>query len=189
MDKPKDEYGPLKINAIAYRNRDQLLELLALIRNFGDQFYMTRILEPVHVQLQDLIDELFRSQNISEGGKYEGGNSAEAFWQVRTNNVETCLTKTALPNREPFAFNLKLEDPIEQYLPGEQSWRGVSGENYVVLGPQSSAQSRFEKELPVLEASVGGFSRPWLGCASANAIATAGEISGSQALLDELEKC
>ncbi|NKB35493.1 MAG: GNAT family N-acetyltransferase [Pseudomonadales bacterium] len=184
----KDEYGPFKINAMAYRNRDQLMELLALIGNFGDQVYMARMVEPVHVQLQDLLDEPFRNQNISGGGKYEALNSAEAFSQIRINNLESCLKKTSLPNREPFAFNLRLDDPITQYLPEDQTWRGIGGDYSLVLGPECSATPGFVDSLPILEASVGGFSRLWLGCASANAIATCGEISGAQEMLDELEK-
>ena len=42
--------------------------------------------------------------------------------------------------------------------------------------------------MPVLHASVGGFSRLWLGSLSANALAVTGEIHREQGLFDELEQ-
>lgn len=184
----KDEHGPLKITALAYRNREQLLELLALIRNLGDQIYKVSLVEPVHVQLQDLIKEPFRNQNISEGGKYEQLNSAEAFWQIRINNLETCLAKTKLSAPKELKFNLTLKDPITEFLSNEHSWNGIGGDYRVSLGADCKTAEGFEDSLPVLCASVGGFSRLWLGCANANALASSGEISGPQSLIDDLDK-
>jgi predicted acetyltransferase len=185
----KDEYGPLKINALAYRDRQQLLELFALIRNFGDQVYIARVIEPFHVQLQDLINEPFKNQNISEGNSYSESNNAEAFWQIRINDLNAVLSNTKLPGRNRLSFNLRLSDPIVEFLPQNQAWHGIGGDYTIELGENCSAASGFSDDLPLLDASVGGFSRLWLGCASATAIATSGEISGPQPLLDDLERC
>ncbi|MDP6415829.1 MAG: hypothetical protein QGG54_12525, partial [Gammaproteobacteria bacterium] len=184
----KSEYGPFKISAIAYRDRIQLLELLALIKNLSDQLYLVTLMEPFHLQLQDLLVEPFKGMNTTSGGKYVEIIRAEAFWQLRINDLVACLCDTHLPNRSTLSSNLTLTDPISQFLDTEQSWQGISGEYTIHLGENCEAQVDHSKGLPLLEASVGGFSRLWLGCASANAIAIAGEISAAQALLDSLEK-
>ena len=184
----KDEYGPYLINALAYRNQEQLLELLALIKSLGDQIYTAKLLEPVHIQLQDLISEPFKGQNTTRGGKYAIVNRAEAFWQLRINDLPGCLANTHLPDRPTLSFNLSLTDPIKAYLDSEQPWQGIAGEYTVHLGPDCQAQIGHSKGLANLQASVGGFSRLWLGCASATAIAMAGEINATQELLDTLEK-
>ncbi len=184
----KNEYGPFKIKALAYRNRDQLLELLALIKSLGDQIYVVSLLEPFHIQMQDLINEPFKRQNTTHGGKYPESNTAEAFWQIRINDLAACLEKTHLPGRKTLSFNLNLTDPIGQFLSETQPWQGISGEYTMHLGEECEAKSGHSSGLPLLEASVGGISRLWLGCASANAIATGGEINGPQELLDLLDQ-
>ena len=184
----KDGHGPFRINAIAYQDRKQLLELLALIKNLSDQIYVAVLMEPFHLQLQDLLVEPFKGMNTTNGSKYVEINRAEAFWQLRINDLIACLSNTHLPNRSTLSFNLVLTDPISQFLDTEQSWRGISGEYTIHLDENCEAQAGHGKGLPQLEASVGGFSRLWLGCASANAIAIAGEISATQTLLDSLEK-
>ena len=52
----KSEHGPLTINALAYQNTEQLLELLATLKGQGDQVYSVSLLEPSHLQMQDLIN-------------------------------------------------------------------------------------------------------------------------------------
>lgn len=183
----KDEYGPYNITALAYRSREQLLELLALLKSLGDQVLSVRLTEPCHIQLQDLLSKPFRGQNTTKGGKYAESIIAEAYWQIRMNDIAACLAKTHLSDKPTLSFNLSLSDPIEAYLPAEQSWRGVGGDYVIHLGEQCAAEPGQKKTLPILSASVGGFSRLWLGCASANVIATSGEISGAQELLDQLD--
>ena len=58
----------------------------------------------------------------------------------------------------------------------------------VHLGEDCEAVSGHGKGLPLLQADVSGLSRLWLGCASADVIATSGEISGPQELLDALDR-
>ncbi|MGV6816771.1 MAG: GNAT family N-acetyltransferase [Thiotrichales bacterium] len=183
----KDENGPFKITVLAYQNREQLLELLALIRNMGDQIYMVRLVEPAHIQLQDIIYKPFRYQGISEGGEYRQENRAEAYWQIRVNDLEACLTKTKLPWQRSLRLNLVLDDPISQFINEDQKWNGVGGNYILTLGENCSAITGIDKALPTLHASVGGFTRLWLACASANALATSGDLSAEQSLLDELD--
>ena len=83
----KDGYGPFRINAIAYQDRKQLLELLALIKNLSDQLYVVVLIESFHLQLQDLLVEPFKGMNTTNGSKYVEINRAEAFWQLRINDL------------------------------------------------------------------------------------------------------
>ncbi|MFK7862792.1 MAG: GNAT family N-acetyltransferase [Pseudohongiellaceae bacterium] len=183
----KGEHGPYKITAIAYQNRDQLLELMALIKGLGDQVYTVEMNEPAFVQLQDMIASPFRGQARSENSEHEEYNSAEAYWQIRINDVLECIAQTCLANRSTLSFNLTLTDPIDQYLDKSQAWQGVAGQYTVHLGPNSEAKRGVQQGLPTLTASVGAFSRLWLGAASANSIATADELTASQQLLDQLD--
>jgi len=184
----KGEHGPLTINALAYQNAEQLLELLAMLKGLGDQIYSVSILEPSHIQMQDLINSPFRRQTITEGGEHEEGNSAEAFWQVRINDLSAVLEKTHLPGRAPLSFNLELTDPISEFLNDESGWRGIGGDYVITLGENCKATLGQQSGLPLLKASAAGFSRLWLGCASATAIHLAGEIEGDQDLLDAIQR-
>lgn len=184
----KEEYGPLKINFLAYRNRQQLLELLALIRNFGDQLLSVQLVEPPHAQLQDFLTTPFREQNISQGGNYPSYSKAEAYWQIRINDVAGCLAKTRLRCSESVSFNAQLEDPITQYLDDRAGWNGVSGDYTIHLGQQCEASSGHTPNLPLMKASIGAFSRLWLGCANASTLSCSDTLDASQDLLDKLDR-
>jgi predicted acetyltransferase len=184
----KGEHGPLTINALAYQNAEQLLELLAMIKGLGDQVYSVSLLEPSHLQMQDLISSPLRRQTTTEGSEHEEGNYAEAFWQIRINNLESVLQRTHLPGRPELSFNLELTDPISQYLSKESTWQGISGDYTITLGENCTATSGHRPSLPLLKASAGGFSRLWLGCASATAISLSGEIEANQELLNSIER-
>ncbi|GJM12606.1 MAG: hypothetical protein DHS20C12_10090 [Pseudohongiella sp.] len=184
----KGEHGPLTINALAYQNSEQLLELLSMLKGLSDQIYTVSILEPSHLQMQDLINSPFRRQTTTEGSEHEEGNYAEAFWQIRINNLEAVLEKTQLPGRPELSFNLELSDPIVDFLSEQSAWQGIAGNYSITLGEKCCASTGHQRGLPLLKASVGGFSRLWLGCASATAIALSGEISADRALLDSIEK-
>ena len=184
----KDENGPLKITAMAYENRQQLFELLALIKSLGNQLLLVSLTETQHLQMQDLLIQPFRSQNKSEGGKYPESIQSEAPWQLRINDLETCLAATHLPARPTLSFNLSVDEPIAKYLDSNQSWRGIGGEYTVRLGEESSATRGHSNNLPLLTATTSGISRLWIGAANANRIATSGEIAAEQTLLDKLDE-
>lgn len=184
----KDEQGPFEISAMAWRGREQLLELLALLKGLGDQILLVEMHEPAQLQLQDLLAAPFRGWSRTEGGRYAEHIRAEAYWQARINDVPACLAATRLPGRPPLDFNLRLDDPIRPFLDPEHGWRGAGGDYTIRLGERCAAETGHAAGLPLLEAAVGGFTRLWLGAASANAIAGAGEIDGEQSLLDRLER-
>jgi hypothetical protein len=57
----------------------------------------------------------------------------------------------------------------------------------VTLGPQSSAEPGTDRALPTLAASVGAFTRMWLGVLPATGLAVTDELEGPQELLEELD--
>lgn len=184
----KGENGPLRIHSMAYQNRQQLMELMALIKSLGNQLLLVRLTETQHLQMQDLIDLPFRSQNKSEGGKYAESIRSEAWWQLRINDMAACIGATHLPGRPTLSFNATIDDPITRYLDKDEPWQGISGEYTIHLGEDSELKSGHTAGLPLLTASTSGISRLWLGAASANRLATSGEIIAEQSLLDQLEQ-
>ncbi|MDE0480152.1 MAG: GNAT family N-acetyltransferase [Gammaproteobacteria bacterium] len=184
----KDENGPFVLVKIAWREPEQLRELLALLKGFGDQAHLVKMIEPAGLQLQDFIDRPLRENNTPKEGEWRKGAEAEAWWQARINDLAGCLQRTSLPQSgAALAFNLHLDDPIGRFLPSKGGWKGVGGDYVVELGAASSAVPGSRKGLPSLHAGIAGFTRLWLGCAEASAIAATGQIEASSRLLDDLE--
>lgn len=184
----KGEHGPFEITALAYRSREQLLELMSLLHSLANQIYLVEMYEPPHLQIQDLLDEPLRSREKSEGGEYAERILADALWQLRINDLQLCLANTHLPVTETLSLNLELKDPITKYLDGDCDWRGLTGQYTIHFGQESAVADGHRPGLPLLRASVGGLSRLWLGCASASAIALGGELRAEDALLDRLDR-
>jgi hypothetical protein len=84
-------------------------------------------------------------------------------------------------------FNLTLSDPIKQFLDDKARWRGISGDYVVTLGSSSGAEPGRDRKLPNLRASVGAFTRLWLGVRPATGLAMTDEISGRAELLERLD--
>ena len=184
----KDENGPFVLIAIAWREPQQLQELLALLKGLGDQAHLVKMIEPAGLQLQDFIARPLRESKSPKEGEWRKGAEAEAWWQARINDLAGCLQRTSLAQSgAALAFNLHLDDPIGKFLPAAGGWNGTGGDYIVQLGAASSAEPGSRQGLPSLHADVGGFTRLWLGCAEASAIAAAGQIEASRQLLDDLE--
>jgi len=179
------ESGPYYVRWLAYHDRDELFELLGVIRNLGDQVASVRIHEPPEIQLQDLIQRPFRLRQLTRRSEHESRTSATAYWQMRILDLGGCLEMTRL--REEVRFNLSLTDPIERFLE-EGGWHGISGEYTVTLGPESSAKPGKTAGLPELAASVGAFSRMWLGVRPASSLAWTDDLSGPAELLARLDR-
>lgn len=183
----KGQHGPYTIHWMAYRNYFQLLELLALIRNLGDQVHLVKMGEPQAVQLQDLIRTPFRSQRKTERSGYEAFSRAMAYWQVRICDLRACMARTSLDG-EPVSFNLRLRDPIEKYLDRDAPWRGIAGDYVVTLGSESSAEEGHHRSLPLMEASVGAFSRMWMGVRPASGLRVTDDLCAQDSLIERLDR-
>lgn len=174
----KGENGPIRIYWLVWRKREQLLELLALLRSFGDQVDEVRVQEFADLQLQDLVRRPISDERNE--------HTSLAFWQLRMLDLLQCVKKTRLfgPDVE---FNLALHDPIEDLLPKTHPWRGLAGEYHVHLGAQSFAGVGFKQGWSRLTASVNAFSRLWLGVSSAPMLAITDQLEANDSLLKQLE--
>ena len=184
--KADGEIGPYEVVIYAFREADQFLELMALIKSFGDQIRMVRMREPAGIQVQDLIKQPFRWRQLTQKNKFENINRATAYYQIRICNLMGCLRKTHLPFGEA-QFNLQLKDPISGYLDDSVSWQGIGGEYQINLGQNSAARPGHDPDLPTMEASVGAFSRLWMGVRPASGLAITEEIKAPEDLLKRLD--
>ena len=182
----RGEHGPCDISFIAYQNHRQFLELLALIKSLGDQVRLFTLEEPQDIQLQDLIKQPFRGRMISEKGDFNQMIQGSGYWQARICNIEACIAKTCLDG-PTIQFNLVLEDPIEKYLTPSMPWRGISGEYIITLGNKSKASVGSASNLQTLKASVGAFTRLWLGVRPASGLATTDDLQAPPELLEKLD--
>ncbi|MEA2000534.1 MAG: hypothetical protein U9N84_01405, partial [Actinomycetota bacterium] len=181
------ENGPWNAWWMAYQTTQQFLELMALVGSLGDQVKLVRLREPAGIQVQDLIRQPFRRSRISEKSPFEARTRASAYFQLRICDLEACLAATKLET-SPIRFNLELTDPIESLLDGDGTWRGIGGDYVVTLGPESSAARGSDPTLPILTASVGAFSRLWMGVRPATGLTVTDDLEGPAELLEQLDQ-
>jgi len=180
------EPGPYHVLWLAYGDAGQFLELMALIKSLGDQVRLVRIIEPPGIQMQDLLRRPFQLRTATQKSKFENTMRAAAYWQMRILDLPACLEVTKLRGDE-LRFNLALADPIADLLPADAPWRGVAGDYVVTLGPSSGAEAGADPALPTLSASVGAFTRMWLGVRPASGLAITDDIRGPRELLEKLD--
>ncbi len=180
------ESGPYAVQWMAYRTGAELRELLALLKTLADQVPAVRMAEPPGVQLQDFIARPFRLHQLTRGGRFEARASAVAYHQVRILDLEACIAAVRIPGE--VGFNLELSDPIGELVPPDAPWRGIAGEYVVHLGPESGVRPGRERGLPTLCASVGAFTRLWLGVLSASGLGVSDECSGPEDLVAKLDE-
>ena len=181
------ERGPYWVMWMAYQNYDQYRELLGLMKNLGDQVRLIHMPEPHDIQLQDLIDKPFKRRQITEKSKFEHKMTATAWWQMRILDLERCIERTHLKG-DDVKFNLELEDPIERLFDDDAPWKGISGEYIVTFGEDSTVEKGRDPDLPTLEASVGAFTRMWLGVRPATGLAVTDKLVGPDELLEDLDE-
>jgi len=180
------EHGPYFVPWMCYRDYCQFLGLLALIRGLGDQVHLIRINEPPAIQMQDLIRQPFKQRRITKGTRFAGKVHNSAYWQIRICDIEKCIGKTHLFGGE-VRFNLRLSDPIVDYLDDDAPWKGISGEYTVVLGAESKTSRGMSGSLPLMEASVGAFTRMWFGVRPASGLAVTDDLAAPETLLEDLD--
>ena len=181
------EQGPYRVEWMAYQNTDQMLELLSLLKSMGDQIHSVQMIEPPHIQIQDILDKPFFYRSVTRNSPHEAGMKASAFFQIRILNLEETLKKTEL-NCSDFQFILKLSDPIKNFLPVGSPWQGCCGTYLVKLGEKCSAlKNPVKQNVPVLECSVNAFSRIWFGVRPASVLQTSEEIKSDPGLIEKLD--
>lgn len=185
----EDEHGPYNVDWLAYESREQLMQLMALVASLGEQVATVRIREPAHLQLQDLVRQPFRRMTIGRGGKHAAEHHSLAYCQLRMLDPAACLERTHLVGPS-VRFNLELNDPLDALLPDDDPdlpWRGCGGRWRVELGADSSAERGDEPGLPTLRASVGAFTRLWLGVRAASVLRLSDELAAEDALIEQLD--
>ncbi|MBM3135274.1 MAG: hypothetical protein FJZ89_08355, partial [Chloroflexi bacterium] len=178
---------PHEVWLMVFQTAEQFRELMALLQSLGDQVRAVGLREPPGIQIQDLLEQPFRQRALTKGSKFESSSRASAYWQVRLLDLPGCLARTHLPGPE-VRFNLKLTDPLEPLLDESAPWHGVAGDYVVTLGPSSGAEPGRDAALPTLAASVGAFTRLWLGVRPATSLAVTDDLSGPPALLANLDR-
>ncbi len=180
----KDEHGPFRVHALGYRSTAQLLELLRMLKELGDQVRSVQMLEPPDVQLQALLREPVRARDRSKGSSHESGNRGGAWMQFRMLDVFACVAARRWPG-EPVRFNLRLDDPVAGHL--AHGWRGVGGDYTVTIGKQSLATRGHADGLSLLSTGVASFTRLWFGVARASALCSTDPVDAPDELIEQLD--
>jgi hypothetical protein len=172
---------------MSFRTREEFLELLGLLRDQSDQVHSVGMTEPPGLQLQDLLQQPFKGRRVTENSPHVQRMTANAYWQVRFLDLSKALAQTHLESGG-VRFNVVLADPIAEYLPSDAPWRGLAGNYVVALSPECSVRPGADSHLPTLRASVGAFTRLWLGVRSATSLSWTDDLSGPPDLLSELDR-
>lgn len=180
------ENGPYSVHWMSYQNYDQFLELLSLLKSLSDQVYTVKMKEPPEIQIQDLLTKPFRYTEITRHGKHANYMFSSSYYQLRILNLNACITKTHLPKIR-LVFNLQLNDPISDYLSKHSSWKGISGNYIIKIDNNSEIVDGKENGLPTLIASVGAFTRMWLGVRSATSLSVTDDLSAPKELFNKLD--
>lgn len=187
----KGEHGPYRILFLAYEEPDQLLELLRLLRELGDQVHTVRIDEPPEIQLQDLIERPFDQLRRTAGGPNAAGADAIAWVQLRILDLAPVVAARSWPGPS-VTCNLELTDPITAVLAKTDgdTWSGVGGTYRLTIGSTSTIEAvdAIDPDLPTLQASIGAFSRCWFGVRSASSLRLTDELDGPAELLAQLDQ-
>jgi len=184
---PQDvEYGPYRVKWMAWQTRGQFLELLGVLKGLGDQVHGIMMIDPPDIHMQSLLRRPFRTKRLTEEGTYAARAISLSWWQMRICDLPACLAKTKVPGGE-VRFNLMLTDPIARFLGDDAPWCGVAGEYVATIGASSGAQRGADDALPTMTASVGAFTRLWLGVGPATGLAITDDLAAPADLLAQLD--
>ena len=186
----KEENGPFEIQFCSYETGDQLLELLRLLHELGDQVHSVEMMEPPHLQLHPLIEEPNRQRSRSRRSAHETTTRAATWWQLRILDVPAAVSARQWVG-PPVEFDLVISDPIEAMLPdAADEWTGTAGSYRIRIAEESSGERVAEAgtdDRPVLHCSIGSFSRLWFGVQPATSLALTAEVDAPDSLLGRLD--
>lgn len=185
--KMESEDGPLVVFDLVYENPEQLLELLGFIASFADQTTTVTLHDdPSVIVLHDFIERPFRHRQVTTGSNTPLQTTSRQWWQIRINNVAEALA--VLECDRELTFGLAVTDPIEQYLPDDDSWTGESGTYVVELGSTTACRPGDITGLPAVKCSINALTRWWLGVASAGTLAASDDFAAPPELLAALDR-
>ncbi|MCO4773107.1 MAG: sterol carrier protein domain-containing protein [Deltaproteobacteria bacterium] len=183
----KEEAGPDRIKWMAWQSREQLIELLSLLKSMADSLYGVRIGDPPGVCLLDLVDRPFESAEKRAKGAYHQPALSTAWEQWRILDPRAAFAGVRAAGST--ALTISLTDPIEQHLAAGRPWRGLTGPWTLRLGDSSSMEKGALAGAPVLTASVNALSRWWLGVRPASHLALTDDFDADDGLIEELDRC
>ncbi|MDX1690480.1 MAG: GNAT family N-acetyltransferase, partial [Acidimicrobiia bacterium] len=183
MGPAKGEHGPYRIWHLAYRDTAQLLELLRMLRELGDQVASIDMMEPPEIQLQDLVRQPIRRRIMSAKSEHELTTTSLAFWQLRILDLEACVAAHRWRGPE-VVFDLTLDDPLGGLVDGA----GIAGDYTVTVADPATVEPGHRGDVPRLRASVNAFSRLWFGVRSASALAVTDDVAAPADLLAALDE-
>lgn len=179
------ENGPYRIGYIGYEEPAQLLELLRLIKELGDQVTTFTMAEPAELQLQDLLTTPFRNHRQTLGSTHANNIETHPWMQLRILDLARCVSARRWSGPE-LSFNLTLSDPVSAI--DNHDWAGVTGQHVVTVANPSSVVVGTDGALPTLEASINAFSRLWFGVLPASNLALTDDLTGPDDLLAALDE-
>lgn len=179
------ENGPYEVHWMAYRNWDQFLELMGIIKSLEEQVRTIRMKEPPFIQLQDFIEKPFQLQTITGKSKFESRIKAIAYQQLRICNLKSCIEAVHTEKPE-YSFNLTLWDPINNYLDKDNQIENCQGEFTVTIGSRSSIKQGHSTNLPLVKGSINGFTRLWIGVLPAETIGLVEDMEIDESLQAKL---
>jgi predicted acetyltransferase len=128
----------------------------------------------------------FRSQAVAEEGKYAAEQSACAWYQLRILDIPACINALSYSGRD-IVFQLNVEDPVDEMLAGDDSWRPVGGSFDVTLGQHAAVKPAQDKSLPALTCTINTLSRLIWGVSSASNLAISDGLQAPVSLLTALD--
>lgn len=185
MGAPDADFSHYEIFIFSYETTDQLLQLVRLVSELGDQAVSMMVVEPAHLRLMDLIERPRRQRRRSLAGKHEAGERSDSWWQMRILDLSACIAARSWPG-DPVEFNLSLTDPLADSP--NSTWAGIGGDYTVHIGAESTVEPGHGSGLPQLDASVGAFTRMWLSVLPATHLTMSDSLSGPADLLTELDR-
>jgi len=195
----ENEHGPLKISLLCYRSVDELMELLRLVRELGDQVRHVVMYEPAILQMQVLLEApMRRDDRNATNAEPAARSSYVAWWQLRICDLAACVAARRWEG-EPVEFDLRLTDPITEHLEVDWSahddglrdlsgWSGIGGDYTVHIGSESTVDTGHSGALPLVECDVGALTRLWFGVAPASTLVATHRFSAPPDLVASLDR-
>ncbi len=190
--------GPYRVMWTSFATIGQYLELLGLLRNFGDQVYTVWLPEPSGIQLQDFLDRPFRRREQSRRGEHETSVTASAVFQYRITDVPAAMAASVRSLRrrgtELPSFTMRVTDPVTRYLPKGTEWSGCAGvyrvgpEGAETLSREPGGSTTADRTEVDLETGIGDLTRAWLGVLPTSTLRDTSDVTvgdGLAAALDE----